>query len=430
MTPPANRRNPWWIPPFLGRVPAVDDRLLTMLGLVSLAIFFEQYDASMLTAALKHIAIDLAIDEGSIGPFLSAIRLGALPALLFVPFADRFGRRRVFLASLVGYSVGTLASGLALDAYQFVAIQMVTRIFMTIGVAVAVVIVTEEYPALHRGWAVGMLGALSAAGQGLGAGLAAFIELLPGGWRFLYVIGVAPLVLLPALRRNLRETDRFRRHVEGTAGIAATARGAAWYGPLKSLVIEYPRRALLLGLVGFLFAIGELPVFQFSSYFVQTRHGWSTGQYSLMFILGGTVGILGNVIAGRLGDRVGRRWVGALFFALFPIFAALFYHGPGWTLPIWWALFIFCTTAGGVTVRALSSELFPTSYRSTAAAWLSFAVTLGWAVGLWAVGTRPTADAGMSTQISLIAGTVFLAGVLILFLPETAGRELEDISGA
>lgn len=415
--------NPWWIPPFLGRVPQVEERLLTLLGLVSLAIFFEQYDASMLTAALKHLALDLEISEDNLGRYLGAIRIGALPALFFVPFADRFGRRRVFLVALIGFSLGTLASGLALDAYQFLAVQMVTRTFMTVGAAVAVVIVTEEYPALHRGWAVGMMGALSAAGQGLGAGLAAFIEVLPGGWRFLYIIGVAPLVLLPGLRRNLKETDRFERHAA-----AGNHRHESWYTPLVSLVMEYPRRTLVLGLVGFLFAIGELPVFQFSSYFVQTRHGWTTGQYSLMFLVGGLIGILGNVFAGRLGDRVGRRWVGSVFLALFPVFAALFYHGPGWTLPIAWALFIFCTTAGGVTIRALSTELFPTSYRSTAAAWLSFSITLGWAVGLWAVGAEPTAEVDLSTQISLIATAVLLAGGFVLLLPETAGRELEDIS--
>ncbi len=426
MTPPQQQRNPWWIPPFLGSVPAVDSRLLTLLGLVSLAIFFEQYDASMLTAALKHIAFDLEIGEDQLGPFLAVIRLGALPALLLVPFADRFGRRRVFLASVVGFSVGTLASGFAQDAYQFVALQMVTRTFMTVGTAVAVVIITEEYPALHRGWAVGMMGALSAAGQGLGAGLAAFIEALPFGWRFLYVIGIAPLALLPGLRRNLVETDRFRRHMADE-----NRRAEPWYGPLRSLMLEYPRRTILLGLVGFLFAVGELPVFQFSSYFVQTRHGWSTGQYSLMFILGGLIGILGNVIAGRLGDRVGRRWVGCVFLALFPVFAATFYHGPSWMLPIAWSLFIFCTTAGGVTVRAMSSELFPTSYRSTAAAWLSFTITLGWAVGLLAIGVQPDATTiDLPTQISTIAAAVFFAGILILFVPETAGRELEDISEA
>lgn len=424
MTEPLPPRNPWWIPPFLGTVPPVDRRLLTLLGLVSLAIFFEQYDASMLTAALKHIAFDLEIGEDRLGPFLAMIRLGALPALFLVPFADRFGRRRIFLASVVGFSIGTMASGFAQDAYQFVALQMVTRIFMTVGTAVAVVIIAEEYPALHRGWAIGMMGALSAAGQGLGAGLAAFIEVLPFGWRLLYGIGIAPLLLLPGLRRNLVETDRFRQHMVDVAG-----ESAPWYGPLRALMIEFPKRTILLGLVGFLFAVGELPVFQFSSYFVQTRHGWSTGQYSLMFILGGTVGILGNIIAGNLGDRIGRRWVGCVFLGLFPLFAGVFYHGPSWMLPIAWSLFIFCSTAGGVTVRAMSGELFPTSYRSTAAAWLSFTITLGWAVGLWTIGMQPAEEsADIATQISTIAATVLLAGVLLLFVPETAGRELEAIS--
>jgi MFS family permease len=416
-------RNPWWIPRVLGTVPDVGDRLVTLLGLVSLAVFFEQYDNSMLTAALKHLAFELEIGEDNLGRFLGAIRLGALPALFFVPFADRFGRRRVFLVALIGFSVGTMASGLARDAYQFLALQMATRVFMTVGVAVAVVIITEEFPALHRGWAVGMMGALSAAGQGLGAGLAAFIEVLPGGWRFLYGIGIAPLVLLPGLRRNLKETGRFEKHVA-----AGHHRHDNWYSPLKSLLSEYPRRTAILGLVGFLFSIGELPVFQFSSYFVQTRHGWTTGEYSIMFLVGGGVGILGNVIAGRLGDRVGRRWVGAVFFALFPLFAAIFYHGPGWVLPIAWALFIFCSTAGGVTIRALSTELFPTSYRSTAAAWLAFTITIGWAVGLSAVGFEPGGEVDLSSRISVIACAVLLAGVFVTLRPETAGRELEEIS--
>ena len=421
-------KNPWWIPrPLLGRVPDIDPQLITLLGLVSLAILFEQYDASMLTAALKHIAVDLDIGEDSLGKFLGVIRLGALPALLLVPIADRIGRRRVFLVAVVGFSAGTLLSGFAQSAYQFTAIQMLTRVFMTVGTAVAIVIVTEEYPALHRGWAVGMFGALSAVGMGLGAGLAAFIDILPGGWRFLYAIGAAPLLILPKLRRDIPETARFRKHME-TRG----AESEPWYSPLRRLVVDYPGRTLLLGLMGLTFAIGELPVFQFSSYFVQTRHGWSTGQYSLMFLLGGAVGTLGNVIAGRLGDRFGRRWVGFFAFGLFPLFAGTFYHGPSWSLPISWALFIFCVTAGGVTIRSLSGELFPTSYRSTSAAWLSFCVTLGWAIGLWAIGTQADGASNLqtdiATQISTIACAVLLPGVLVLFAPETAGRELEDIS--
>jgi hypothetical protein len=49
-------RNPWWIPPFLGRVPEnLGAPRLRLLGMVALALLFEEYDGAMLISALKHI---------------------------------------------------------------------------------------------------------------------------------------------------------------------------------------------------------------------------------------------------------------------------------------------------------------------------------------------------------------------------------------
>ena len=138
----ARPRNPWWIPPFLGRVPDVPPELVRLLGLVSLALFFESYDLSMLTSALKHIAASLAIDEQEMGGYLGMIRLGALPAFLLLPIADRFGRRRLFLASIVGISLFTFLTAFSQTAWQFVAVQMASRIFMVTALACAVTIVT------------------------------------------------------------------------------------------------------------------------------------------------------------------------------------------------------------------------------------------------------------------------------------------------
>src|SRR5262249_12180901 len=73
-------KTPWWLPPVFGRIPPVDARLLSLLGLVSLALFFESYDYSMGTSALRHIAADLGIAERDLGETLGLIRLGAVPA--------------------------------------------------------------------------------------------------------------------------------------------------------------------------------------------------------------------------------------------------------------------------------------------------------------------------------------------------------------
>jgi len=403
------------------RLPDLEPRYFTLLWLVSLALFFESYDLSMLTSALKHIADDLGMEEQDLGRYLAVIRLGALPALAIVPLADRLGRRRLFLAGLVGVSLCTLLTGFARDPATFVASQMLTRVFMVLGTSVAIVIVTEEFPAAHRGWAIGVMGAIAASGHGLGALLFSQIERLPYGWRALYFLGAVPLLLLPQFSRGVPETRRFaRRHESGAR--------AGWFAPLVALARTYPRRAFALSAAIFLVSLGDASVFQFTSYYAQTVHGWSPGQYATMFILAGLVGVVGNVVAGRLGDSVGRRAVGTTAFGLFPLAAWLFYLGPGWTMPIAFASFVFCQTAGVTILRAFSSELFPTSHRGTAAAWAMLVQTLGWAGGLWLVGLATRAGAEIADVTTRLAAGVLVGGLLLLALPETRRRELESIS--
>lgn len=418
-------KRPWWIPPFLGRVPPVGDRALRLLGLVSLALFFESYDLSMGTSALKHIADSLHISDADLGRTLGTIRLGAVPAFLLAPFADRIGRRRVFLACVLAGSLTTFATALVQSTAGFVVAQMATRTALVLAAVVAIVIVAEEFPAEHRGWALGMLGALSACGHGLGAALFAAIDHLPYGWRALYAIGVLPVCFWGRFRHGIPETTRFQNH----AAARRPHRGLlAWAGPLVALARTHPGRVAAMAGVAGLLGVGEVAAFQFTSYYALGAHGWTPAEYSAMVLLGGGVGIVGNVVAGRLGDRVGRLRVGAAFLAVLPLFAILFYNGPGWTMPIGFAGFVFCATAGGVVVRALSTELFPTSHRGTSTGWAQLLQTLGWAAGLMLVGAGAESVHDIARNTSrLVLATVVAAGLLFA-LPETHRRELESLS--
>ncbi len=428
-SPVTRAKRPWWLPHFLGRVPPVEPSLIRLIGVVSLGLFFEAYDGSLLTAALKHIAEGLEMRESELGPYLAVIRLGSLPALLIAPVADRLGRRRVFLASIAAFSLGTLLTAFVRSPEQFVFMQMLTRVSAVAAIAIGMVIITEEFPAAHRGWGIGIVSALAAIGHGLGAGLFAAIEIIPGGWRGLYALGGLPLLLIPYWRRILPETRRFRDHADSQGGSeGGRLRMMDVLTPIKRFMLEHPSRALLISLAALLVAVGEACVFQFASYIPQKVHGWAPGHYSLMVLVGGGFGVIGNVVAGRLADRSGRRLVGAFFFGIYPAAAWLFYQGPGFALPFAFTLFIFTGTAGTVILRALATELFPTAYRGTSSGWLAFIQTIGWTVGLMLLGVAGQNAAEIARFTALMSFAVLLGGLAILLLPETSRRELEEIS--
>jgi putative MFS transporter len=441
-------RRPWWIPPFLGAIPDVAPEHLRMLGVVSLGLFFDQYDFGMLSAALPRIAADLEISDAQLGYTLSLIRFGAVPAFVVLPLADRIGRRRLFLVAIAVMSIGTGLTAFAQSIPQFVAIQMVTRTFMTVGLSLAFVMVTEEFPAQHRGWGIGMLGALGAAGIGLAAGLFALVDVLPYGWRALYLVGLVPVIRFGRFRRGVLETRRFQRHVADREGASEPSVLGAWLLPIVHLARAHPARASLIAVLSLAMYFGQVSVFQLIGKFVIDERGWAPWQFAIMFVVGGALGSIGNVIAGRLGDRLGRRTVGAASMLAFPIFSSLFYLGPDWGLPPAWIGFVFCVSANTTVLRAFATELFPTSQRGTAMGLSEVLGAVGSTIDLavLGLGTQTAAADGplqaafdrlpfdlgnvsaLARMTSLLSFAVAVAGLLVPFLPETKQRELETIS--
>jgi MFS family permease len=405
--------------------PDIQPSQLRLLGVIALALVFEHYDVSMLGAAAKDIRESFDVPQSELGQLTALVRLGALPAVFLVPFADRIGRRRLFLSCVAGTSVATLLTAFSQTAAQFVGIQMVARTFLIAGSAVAFVIVAEEVPARHRGWA-GILGALGAVGFGLGAAIYPLSDFLPYGWRALYVFGAVPLFLMPMFRRRVPETDRFLRSRSDPSPAGSVAGG--WWRPFATLVRKYPARSLALASIGFTAAAGHGVAHQLVGDFVQDDHGFTKGQYSAMVVLGGAVGIIGNTAVGRFADRIGRRWVGFFILGIFPLFAAAFYNVPGFWIPFIWVPMVFVTTGGNTVVRALSTELFPTSSRGTAAGSLSLFETVGAASGLAVVSLLTPDGERYAPAATLVVFLTLVGGLVALLVPETARRELEDIS--
>ena len=424
---PTRAKRPWWLLHVFGRVPiGLDARHISIVGIVSLAALFENYDMSMLTSALKQIRETFGLSQAEASSLFAWIRLGAIPAFLVLPLADRMGRRCVFLIAIVGMSLGTLASGFAQSAIQFVIAQTVTRTFLVACTACAVVIIAEELPASNRGWGIGILGALGSLGFGLGALLYARLDLLPFGWRTMYIVGGVPLLMMPMFIRRVPETARFARaRAERTAG---RVDAGSWFRPLVEMVREYPRRSLAVAAMALVFATGSSPAFGLLSDFVQTTHGWSTSSYSMMAIIAGAFGVLGNPVMGWAADRFGRRPVAMLAFGAFPLAAFAIYYGPERMIPFFWIPLVFLLTGASVLMRIISTELFPTSSRNTAMGWETLMETLGSAAGYFMVGVLTVSGTSIGPAAVLVSGLTVLGVFVIRLLPETAGRELEATS--
>jgi MFS family permease len=325
-------------------------------------------------------------------------------------------------------SLGTFATALSQTPLQFALCQMLSRAFLLTAAALAVVILVEELPAEQRGGGIALLSILGGMGFGLSAGLYALIERLPYGWRTLYAIGLLPVLVLPFMRRALRETRRFE--VDRDARAAAGEAGG-WLTPLLALARRSPRQAAAVGIAGAFGAMGGIAFFQYTSWFVQNVHGWGPARYTLLVIGGGLIGLLGNVLGGRGSDRFGRRRIGFAGWILLPGCVALFYLGPPETLVLAWGLAVLCGSASEIVLRALATELFPTSHRATAGGWLVLVQTVGWSVGLFLVGVLADSGDDLPGVISALS-LASLAGALVFvtLVPETHRRELEELSEA
>jgi predicted MFS family arabinose efflux permease len=274
-----------------------------------------------------------------------------------------------------------------------------------------------------RGWAIGYLGALSSVGYGLAAGVFSLVNVVPFGWRGLYALALIPLIAIVPLRRVLPESQRFER--EKLSGVRPTN----IFQPLARLFGSYPGRLSMLVGVTFLWSMGGNASGLFLPKYLQEAHRWSPAQVSTLFIFGGALGILGNIVAGRLSDRFGRRTMGSLFMFLASIMALWVYSTLGASIVPAWILGLFFDSASSTIMAAYGTELFPTSHRSTAGSALAVAGTTGGAIGLLLEGMLYSLTGSHWSAIRYLLVFWMVAPILVFaFFPETAGLELEAIS--
>jgi len=423
---------PYWyrLAWFLGTPPELSRRQWRVLGLVSAVSFFEMYDVYLFALNLKQIQAELGIAEGDLGFLGSLVRAGSLLSFLPAMAADRVGRRRMLLVTVLGYTLLTGATAFSPNAETFVVLQFLARAFASAETVLATVVIVEEFAPEHRGWGIGAAGAVQACGAGAAALLFGFVEVMPYGWRTLYALALAPLLLIVHWRRTLPETRRYRELVDAQACVAQQGvEVVPRIGGVIALASRYPGRLLGLAAASFVLSTATTALGFFTPKYLQDEHQWSPSGIAVMTFLAGMFAILGNPLAGKLSDRIGRRPVAVACATTVAVVGFAFYSASGALLPVLWALLVFVEFGIAVTLAAFAAELFPTAHRATAGATRVMSGTLGAVAGLAAVSLLYDVLGNNWDAVRVLALCCLGVSVIVwTTFPETAGRRLEDIA--
>jgi len=389
----------------------------------SLGWMLDSMDVMLYSMVLAHMMRDLGMTEGKAGLMASlTLASSAAGGTLFGILADRVGRSRALLASILVYSIFTSACGLAQNVAQLALFRILLGLGMGGEWACGAALVAETWPSRHRGKAMGVMQSSWAVGYALAAGLTALV--LPRwGWRAVFFAGVAPALVTFWIRRDVPEPEIWRRSKE-TAGTKSGIAGLSklWQG-------EYGRHLAVTTLAnaGTMFAWWGL--FTWIPAYLSLPASRGGAGLSIVntstWIIVMQVGMwLGYVSFGFISDRIGRKktYVGYIFTAaaIVPVYGST--RDPTYLLLIG-PLIGFFGTGYFSGFGAITAEIFPTAIRASAQG-ITYNLGRGLsAAAPFAVG-RLSSKHGLGFAFLLTSVAFWLAGLVALLLPETHGREL------
>jgi MFS family permease len=414
-----------WMPPGMRPPGGLTPRQGRVFLLVGAAALFGGYDTNVFGFAVPQIQASLHIPEDQVGLTVSLFRLSVLAAIVLAWSADLIGRRRLLMFTIFGQALATLATAFAQDFSQFVWAQTITRVFGYAEEMLCYVVIAEEMAAAARGWSSGSLAATYYAGAGIAS--LVFIAVAIVGWRGMYIIGAVPIFIVGLLRRYLPETKRFEAREKEVKKLASSI--AAAFDILRRLVKEHPKRltTILIGAAAYGFAIWP-PTVLAQKYLQSTLH-FSPLQVTMLVLPGGLVSLAFAILAGRLSDWIGRKYV--VFAACLTALACfeVFYSGTSWRYVAYlWIPGYFGFFCADSLFQGFTAEIMPTAYRATVAGLRYLVSILAGALSLWLEGPLYDLFHGHGPAMMVLMATMPIAMIAILYLPEPAGRTLEDIA--
>lgn len=360
----------------------------------------------------------LPLGDGAVGALLGTQTLAfAGGAVAGGRLADRIGRRRVLLVSLVLYALGVALLAGAQGPATLAAGLVLSGLGIGADLPSSLALASESAPVGRKGRQV----ALTQVFWGVGIGATGLLALLLSPWgeaaaRLLYLHLLLVALVTLGLRLSVRETVEW---TEARATRTVTPVRDR-LGPLRGPAAT---AALATGLYYALWTLGANTLGQFKPYLWVQVLGGSAGGASALLLLALPLGLTGSLVFAAVADSGRRtRWVAVGSLTVAAGWALLLVVPGRATFVLLVAVSALgATLAGESLYKVATQELVPTLQRATVQG-LTMAVARVLAAG-FAVVTPALARADLSLLVGIVLVTQLLAaGIALAWLPRLRQR--------
>lgn len=410
-----------------------------------LALFFllaiEAWEMMIIVYTAPLIAQDFALDAIAVGNLIGAMFIGMLlGALPWGNVAERIGRKKAILWSLVLYGMISLASAFAPDYISLYALRLLSGVAVVGMMVVIFAHYQELLPVRHRGsltvylasgWPIGMLLALGAT-----------VWLMPWGWRAIIVLSslgsVWALVIAYWVPESPYWLARVGRQAQARKVIERLSRGAVQVPEDCQLRVDQTTQgrqrdlftspmlkiSTLQIFVNFTFSWGYWGLQTWLPTLLQQR-GLSLPQSYGFIALSAVCMIPGYMAASWLTHRLGRKKVLIAFISAAVLAGYGFANSQSLEMLYLsnFALAFFSLGAWGGWGTWVS-ELYPTPLRTLGYGWAIFAQRVANILAPSLIGALVAYGASFNVTTTLINAFMLVSVLLVVFIPETEGEAL------
>jgi len=443
--------------------PGKPHRKLMLMG--GLGYTFDSFDGALMGAALSALIVIWQIPSSVSGWLLSSIFFGYLVgALAAGVLADRFGRRKLMMTSLLVFCACSFLMGTAQSVPELFIWRALAGIGIGAETAIIAPYISEFLPSRVRGKFVARTVGFLSFGYIL-AGAIAPIVISPNpetGWRIAAVITALPVVLLLWWRRSLPESPRYllsqgrvdeaREVVEkferengatgnpsvsqptgvsgepaASAGVAPQTRrnafqqlGALWSRPLV-------RTTSVIWLLWFILTGVNYGFTAWLPALLVAAKGFSLTSSFLFALATAVAQIPGYYFASILIDKMERKWLIAIYAVGATLSAiAIAFAGSNLMLLIGCCFLAAFTNGVAAVYYAYTSELYPTAVRATGMGTASAIGRIGAIAAPVTIGYLYASIGFTNVFLVLVAALAAAVIIVVIFGQRTSGRRLDE----